>query len=93
LPQCSDTIDNDSDTYVDTLDANCHLDGDLQKDYVPTWDSETTSPVSNTGGGQGGGGGDLGFLFNKIYSIFNLPSFGISKNSLLGMAFNSLFNI
>jgi hypothetical protein len=93
LPQCSDTIDNDSDTYIDTLDANCHLDGDLQKDYVPTWDSETTSPVSNTGGGQGGGGGDLGFLFNKIYSIFKLSSFGVLKNSLLGMAFNSLFNI
>ena len=71
LPQCSDSIDNDSDTLIDANDPNCHLDGDLQKAYVPTWDSETTSPVSNTGGGQGGGGGDLGYLFDKIRFIIN----------------------
>ena len=94
MPLCSDTIDNDSDGYIDTLDANCHLDGDLQKTYVPTWNSETTSPVStNTGGGQGDTGGDLGYLFNRIRSIFSLPSLGISKFSLLGVAFNSIFGM
>jgi hypothetical protein len=31
LPQCSDTIDNDSDSAVDALDPNCHIDGVLTK--------------------------------------------------------------
>ncbi len=45
-PECSDEIDNDTDTLIDTLDQNCHLDGDILKDYVPTHDSESSSPES-----------------------------------------------
>jgi len=93
LPICSDTTDNDSDTYTDTNDSNCHLDGDLQKEYVPTWESETISPVSNTGGGQGDTDGDLGYILNKIYVILNFPNFEIPKFSILGMAINALLNI
>ncbi len=92
LPLCSDTIDNDVDGLIDTLDPNCHLDGNLQSEYVPTHNSETTSPISNTGGGQGGGGGDLGYFINNIYTIINRPFLRISHMSLLGLVFSSLYN-
>jgi len=46
LMQCSDGLDNDGDSYIDSLDANCHLDGDLNSDYVPTNDSESNSPIT-----------------------------------------------
>ena len=88
LPQCSDSIDNDSDGNTDTNDANCHLDGDLQKAYVPTWNSETTSPVSNTGGGEGGGStGDLGYLLDKIYSVIG----SVNNNSLWKLLLASVY--
>jgi len=87
LPFCSDTIDNDSDTYIDILDPNCHLDGNLNSVYVPAWNSETTSPISNTGGGNGGGGGDLG-LFRRTLRIFSLSTYGYLQNLLLGLAYN-----
>jgi hypothetical protein len=45
-PVCSDEIDNDTDTLTDADDPNCHLDGDILKDYVPTHDSESSSPES-----------------------------------------------
>lgn len=44
-PQCSDTLDNDKDGKIDILDPNCHVDGDLNKEYVPTHYSELSSPV------------------------------------------------
>jgi hypothetical protein len=44
-PQCSDTIDNDLDQLIDDADPNCHIDGDLEKDYIPSHNSESSSPV------------------------------------------------
>jgi len=44
--QCNDKIDNNSNGLIDELDPNCHLDGNLNKDYVPTHDSESTPPAS-----------------------------------------------
>ncbi|HAE36449.1 MAG: hypothetical protein UR85_C0002G0071 [Candidatus Nomurabacteria bacterium GW2011_GWF2_35_66] len=46
IRQCSDGIDNDDDGKSDKDDPNCHLDGDLNKEYVPSHFSETTSPNS-----------------------------------------------
>ena len=64
LFQCNDGIDNDSDTYIDALDPNCHNNGNISNPYIPTWDSESVSPVPAGGGGEGGsnGGGDIGYL-------------------------------
>ena len=47
LPQCSDGIDNDNDGKIDSADSNCHMDGDLSKEYIPTHDSEIDSPVTS----------------------------------------------
>jgi len=44
--QCSDTLDNDTDSFIDALDPNCHLDGDLTKDYVATHNDESSSPAT-----------------------------------------------
>lgn len=43
--ECSDTIDNDGDEKIDDNDPECHVDGDLEKEYLPEHDSE-----SNIGG-------------------------------------------
>ena len=53
---------------------------------------DTTGNGGNTGGGtgQGGGTGDLGFIFKKIYSIFNFSNLKSFKNLLLGSVFNAL---
>ena len=47
--ECNDTIDNDADTKIDTLDPECHIDGDLEKEYLPNHNSESS---------VAGGGGD-----------------------------------
>jgi hypothetical protein len=44
--QCNDTLDNDSDGKIDTQDPNCHVDGDLTKEYIPTHDDESSSPTT-----------------------------------------------
>ena len=88
LPVCSDLIDNDEDTFIDESDPNCHMDGLIENEYVPLWESETISPVSNTGGDQGGGGGDLGFFIRRFINVFDLKSFSSFQNSILGLAFN-----
>ena len=89
LPQCSDGIDNNGINGIDSADLNCHQDGNINNPYLPNWDSESVPSVTNGGGGgQGGGGGDLGFFFNKIYSIFKWMPFNMNTNLLLGMAAN-----
>ncbi|MFA6514712.1 MAG: hypothetical protein WCT42_00400 [Candidatus Paceibacterota bacterium] len=52
LQVCSDTLDNDSDGLIDTLDPQCHTDGDATNasSYAPTHYSELNSPG---GGGTG----------------------------------------
>jgi hypothetical protein len=42
--ECNDGADNDSDGKIDNKDPNCHIDGDLTKEYVSTHDSELNSP-------------------------------------------------
>ena len=37
---CSDGKDNDKDNFIDDKDPECHLDGDLDKDYLPDHYSE-----------------------------------------------------
>jgi hypothetical protein len=44
LPECSDGLDNDGDGLIDAVDPNCHIDGDLNKLYVPLHDDESSSP-------------------------------------------------
>ena len=44
--ECNDAIDNDRDGKIDSKDPNCHLDGDLTKDYIAEHDSEVNSPVT-----------------------------------------------
>ncbi|MBK5215241.1 MAG: hypothetical protein JJE53_00305 [Candidatus Pacebacteria bacterium] len=44
--QCSDSKDNDTDGKIDELDPNCHYDGNINNEYVPDHDSESTSPVT-----------------------------------------------
>ncbi len=44
-PQCSDGKDNDGDRTIDINDANCHSDGDLNKEYIPTHNSESVFPT------------------------------------------------
>jgi hypothetical protein len=48
-PQCSDKEDNDGDTLKDVADPNCHIDGDLNKAYVPTHFSESDNPPGGFG--------------------------------------------
>ncbi len=45
-PQCSNGIDDDGDGLIDEADPNCHMDGDLTKEYVPTNNSEVDSPTT-----------------------------------------------
>lgn len=42
LPQCSDTVDNDSDTYTDANDSGCHTDGNASNpnSYDPNDNTE-----------------------------------------------------
>lgn len=49
-PECSDSIDNDGDGKIDNNDPNCHLDGDLEKAYLPDHYSESVSFLEDTGG-------------------------------------------
>jgi hypothetical protein len=49
LPQCSDGKDNDKDDYIDIEDPECHLDGDLAKEYVSDHNSESKQPTGDTG--------------------------------------------
>jgi len=89
LTQCSDCLDNDSDGKKDILDPQCHTNGNINESYVPSNDSETVPPGSGQGGGgQGGDPIDLGYLFNKVYSVFDSSSKGFLKNLLMGMVFN-----
>jgi len=45
LSQCNDDMDNDGDKLIDELDPECHIDGDLDKEYLPNYNSESNSPV------------------------------------------------
>lgn len=45
LKQCSDRLDNDLDGFIDELDPNCHIDGNLNNEYIADHDSESTSPT------------------------------------------------
>ena len=47
--QCNDEQDNDADNLIDDKDPNCHIDGDLKKDYIPTHYSESTNPPDGAG--------------------------------------------
>ncbi len=51
-PQCMDGLDNDKDKLIDEADPACHLQGNLNLDYVPTHNSETNYPgwLPNNGG-------------------------------------------
>jgi hypothetical protein len=49
-PQCSDGIDNNGNGLIDINDPNCHVGGDLNKDYVPLHDSEDTPPTECSDG-------------------------------------------
>jgi len=40
-PKCSDGIDNDDDGDIDAGDSACHLDGDMEKEYLPDHFSES----------------------------------------------------
>ncbi|HPR84335.1 MAG TPA: hypothetical protein PL034_02140, partial [Candidatus Paceibacterota bacterium] len=40
-PKCSDGIDNDDDGDIDADDSACHLDGDMEKEYLPDHFSES----------------------------------------------------
>ena len=40
-PECSDALDNDADGLIDALDPVCHVDGDLNKEYLPEYTSES----------------------------------------------------
>ena len=93
LTKCNDGIDNDADGLIDAADPGCHTGGTLQGVYDPAHDNESTPTAPPTGGcttncGGGGSGGDLGYLFKKVYSLFNFSSF---TSSMLGMVFN-VFN-
>lgn len=48
ISECNDETDNDNDTKVDALDPECHLDGDISKEYLPSHNSESSS--TTTGG-------------------------------------------
>ncbi|HQO70891.1 MAG TPA: CARDB domain-containing protein, partial [Candidatus Paceibacterota bacterium] len=58
LPECSDTIDNDGDGKIDREDEACHEGGDLEKTYLPNYDSESVSSyecsdtIDNDGDGK-----------------------------------------
>jgi hypothetical protein len=45
-PVCSDGIDNDDDGDIDADDSACHLDGDINKEYLPNHFSENISTSS-----------------------------------------------
>jgi len=45
-PVCSDGIDNDDDGDIDANDSACHLDGDINKEYLPNHFSENISTSS-----------------------------------------------
>jgi len=49
LQQCNDKIDNDKDGLIDEKDPNCHFDGNLNYDYIPTHDSESSSATNPNG--------------------------------------------
>jgi hypothetical protein len=85
-PQCSDLIDNgDGDGLIDASDPQCHANGNINNQYVPTHNSESVAPIINSGGGnKGGGGGDLGYLYDKVNGIFSLKSL---RNLLVGMVY------
>jgi hypothetical protein len=86
LVQCNDGLDNDDDTLIDILDPQCHMDGNINNEYVPLHNSETIAPVTVGGGSSGGGGGgDLGFLNKSIRSLFNWSPYKPIKNLMLGM--------
>lgn len=89
LPKCSDTIDNDGDTLIDTLDPNCHAGDDLGNPYLPNYDSEASVVAPCTVNCSGGGSsGDLGYNRTIFKSIFNISKFKSLKDSLLGLVFN-----
>ncbi len=50
LDVCSDGMDNDGDGLIDENDPNCHIDGDLNKEYIPTHYSESESPFKEAEG-------------------------------------------
>ncbi|HQC46087.1 MAG TPA: CARDB domain-containing protein [Candidatus Paceibacterota bacterium] len=58
LPECSDTIDNDGDGKIDREDEACYEGGDLEKTYLPNYDSESVSSyecsdtIDNDGDGK-----------------------------------------
>jgi len=41
-PECSDKIDNEGDGKIDVNDENCHVGGDINGEYLPEYDSEST---------------------------------------------------
>ncbi len=43
-PQCSDTLDNDTDGQIDINDPNCHTGGTLEGVYLPNHYSESNDP-------------------------------------------------
>jgi hypothetical protein len=50
---CSDGKDNDEDGLIDENDFNCHLDGDINKEYKPDHFSESENPLDSDFGIQG----------------------------------------
>ena len=44
---CRDKLDNDGDGLIDEKDPNCHLDGDIKKEYLPDHYSESRYATSH----------------------------------------------
>ncbi|MBT3835006.1 DUF4215 domain-containing protein [Candidatus Peribacteria bacterium] len=49
--ECNDTVDNDSDTFIDIGDPGCHTDENAANDatYRPTWDVEDHTALCRNG--------------------------------------------
>jgi hypothetical protein len=56
-PQCSDGIDNNGNRLIDINEPNCHLGGDLNKEYMSLHDSEDTPPTECSDGIDNNGNG------------------------------------
>ena len=49
-PECSDGKDNNGNDLIDINEPNCHVDGDLNKAYLPAYISESTTPTQCSDG-------------------------------------------
>lgn len=63
--ECSDEVDNDGDGKIDIDDPECHLDGNLENEYLPDHNSEAEAEI-------GGETNETGIdLITKSLSVIN----------------------